>query len=162
MKNSENHQRKSNPFSSAERNGLWQKHWAVVFLLALSLGLCACHKPIETSASADVSQVTFVKLPSSATRIGYWNDGNFRVATASITEKEFREMFPSVKFVEIIDKEFYVESGYGNPEDGSFLHEWTTFATKGIHFRHVRDNGGGVHLVYDRKKGRAFIHTNRW
>jgi hypothetical protein len=111
---------------------------------------------VRTSSNAAPADVTFLRLPPTASRIGYFRDGLNYCAEFGVTEREFGELFNEFKFQEISQPVVVQSMHYGDPQMFHHLNANLLMVTNGLHYRERRGNGGGYTIVYDRSQSRAY------
>jgi hypothetical protein len=113
---------------------------------------------VRTSANASPADVTFLHLPPTASRIGFFRDGVNYFAEFSLSENEFRQVFAKFAFSEISNRWTEVTpKTFGNPK--IFEHSADArrvLITNGLRYEKRYSNGGGYNVVYDRAQSRAY------
>jgi hypothetical protein len=124
-------------------------------------GLMGVHDPV-TAASAPPEIVPFLKLPSSASNVGYWDSGHDQVATFNISEDALLSCFPDRKFTPITVEVFYNTWTFGD------VHNWPQKSykmqttTTGLIHEERWENGGFRRIVYDRNLQLCSYEFVRW
>jgi hypothetical protein len=119
---------------------------------------------LETEVNAEISKVTFLKLPSSATKVSYWRDGISYLAEFQVPEAEFRQLFKSFDLQEIETPIEVFRSKFGNPKLSPFQSRFDSPPVRiadGFKFEVIWSNGGGYNIVYDRKRSQAYYEFRR-
>ena len=112
---------------------------------------------IRTAADAKAEDITFLRLPSSASHIGYWRDGLGYYAEFDIPEQDFRKLFRSFQFQEVTEALVVRPRKFGDPQTFP-SHAPTTPVeiSSGLHYQEPWSNGGGYDIIYDRARARAY------
>ena len=142
------------------------KRKVVAILLALFAGVVALFAfgyyslkegyAIRTSSNASPADVTFLRLPPSATRIGFFRDGINYCAEFGVSEDEFRKMFAKFTFKEISQPTELTPKNFGDPQMFEHLGMQLVIVTNGLRYNERWSNGGGYTIIYDRSQSRAY------
>lgn len=111
---------------------------------------------VRTSSNAAPAKVTFLRLPPTASRIGYYRDGLNYCAEFSVTESEFRQLFARFTLHEIAQPVVVQAMKYGDPQMFYHANADLFTVTNGLHYRERWRNGGGYTIVFDRSQSRAY------
>jgi hypothetical protein len=111
---------------------------------------------IRTSSNASPADVTFLRLPFTASRIGFFRDGINYCAEFSVSEDEFRHLFAQFAFTEISQPAEVAPKKFGDPEMFEHLGANLVVVTNGLRYNERWSNGGGYTIVYDRSQSRAY------
>jgi hypothetical protein len=119
------------------------------------------HDPV-TGSNVAPDQVPFLKLPPSASNVGYWDDGYQQEASFNISEEAFLALFADRKFSPISgETDYYVWlfGDTGNPPQKSYKKQTTT---AGFIHEETWNNGGGRKIVFDRHRQFCSYEFVRW
>jgi hypothetical protein len=113
---------------------------------------------VRTSANASPPEVTFLNLPSTTSRIGFFRDGVNYFAEFSLSESEFRQVFAQFEFRELSNQWTEVTpKKFGDPklfERHSNMQPLVV--TNGLRYQKRFSNGGGYNIIFDRAQSRAY------
>lgn len=133
----------------------------IVFILWIILSFQNAYT-IKTSSDAHLEEVTFLRLPESASQIGYWRDGCNYWATFQISELEFRQLFRRHELMEITESNVIDALSFGNigvfPTD---TYDPNVVITNGLKFLERWSNGGGYEIFYDRANTKAYYRFSK-
>jgi hypothetical protein len=135
---------------------------AIVAALLTGLGAWGYHElkkgyAINTSANAASEDVGFLRLPATASHIGFWRDGINYWAEFNVSEEDFKQLFLKFQFGEITQPLELMPKKFGNPKvfpTDSDLQP--VIITNGLRHHERWDNGGGYTITYDRPRSRAY------
>ena len=128
--------------------------------IVTAIMMCGFHEikdayTTRSSTNALPSEVTFLRLPNTASQISFWRDGVNYFAEFNVSEDEFRRTFSKFTFLEtsfeIIPKGFNSSNAF--PYE---VKERSIFATNGLWYQKRFSNGGGCTIQYDRSRSRAY------
>jgi hypothetical protein len=118
---------------------------------------------VQTSADASPNEVKFLQLPSTASHIGFYQNGEYEFAEFKITERELLRIFPKFKFREIQEPVTLMPNKFGDPKMMPGFYEPISSSvsqsltiTNGLKYVERFPNNGGYTVYYDRSKSRAF------
>ena len=115
-----------------------------------------------TGTNVAPDKVPFLKLPPSASNIGYWDDGYQQEATFNIPEEALLTLFPDRKFSPITGETDYNVWTFGdtnNPPQKSYKKQTTS---TGLIHEETWKNGGGRKIVFDRSRQLCSYELVRW
>lgn len=117
---------------------------------------------VETVTAANVApgEVPFLRLPSTATNIGYWQDGNSWIAECNVPEHELAKILPNISLSEISSPTWVQPKIYGDRQLVPYReqHSQPKFEVKdGLFYHTEQSNGGGYDVVYDRAQSRLYF-----
>ncbi len=138
----------------------------VLFVSAVALFSFGYHRlkeefSILTSSNASPAEVTFLRLPPTALRIGFFRDGINYCAEFSVTETEFRHLFAKFAFTEISQPTLVAPKKFGDPQMFEHLGAGRVVVTNGLCYKDRWSNGGGYIILYDRSQSRAYYDYSR-
>ena len=117
---------------------------------------------IKTATNARPEDVRFLKLPTSASRIGYWRDGLNYWAEFDLPEKDFRRTFSKYHFEEIAEPIEVRPKTFGEPKVFPPHNPASPIKiSSGLRYQERWDNGGGYDILYDRSRSRAYYNSSR-
>jgi hypothetical protein len=112
---------------------------------------------IRTARDASPQDVSFLRLPPSASRIGYWRDGLNYCAEFDIPEDAFRSLFHKFHFDEISKPISVHLKPFGDPQVFPYHADTKPISiTSGLSYHEQWSNGGGYNIIYDRSRSRAY------
>jgi hypothetical protein len=131
-------------------------------LAALTVWACRETYTIKTAADATAGDVAFLKLPTSASHIGYWRDGVNYLAEFQIPEQDFRQVFLLYRFQEITEVLEVRPKKFGDPQTFPPHAPATPVqVSSGLLYQERWSNGGGYRIVYDRASSRAYYSSSK-
>lgn len=135
---------------------------AIVTLLAVGFPvfhLLSDLHPIRTGVSVASAEVTFLKLPSTASDVSYWENGYFWMADFTLPEEDFLAVFPKFQFIPITDSERVELLVYGDPNQPPYrqFDRPVRKVTSGLIYETRQGNGGGFRIVYDRDASKGYF-----
>lgn len=117
---------------------------------------------IQTSADARIEDVNFLRLPDSASTIGFWRDGINYVAEFNVPEDAFRKLFKEYALQEIAKPIEVQSKTFGDPSVFPMLGPKVQITVgSGLYYAERWRNGGGYEIVYDRERLRAYYTFNK-
>jgi hypothetical protein len=126
-------------------------------------GYCAYQgSSVRTERDAGPQDVSFLDLPASASRIGYWRDGINHWSEFDIPEDDFRSLFRDFQFREITEAIKVRSKTFGDPSvfPPEAPNKPVTVST-GLSYNERWSNGGGYNIVYDRSRSRAYYDFSK-
>ncbi|WP_265595209.1 hypothetical protein [Verrucomicrobium sp. BvORR106] len=123
--------------------------------------LMGVHDPVTGSQVAP-EEVPFLKLPFSASNIGFWDDGYQQDATFNISEEAFLQLFSDRKFAPISEETDYSVWTFGDTKNPPQKSLKTRTATDGLIHVQSWKNGGGLKIVFDRHHQFCAYELVRW
>jgi len=119
------------------------------------------HSPV-TASNAAPETVPFLKLPSSVSNVGYWDDGYQQKATFNVPEDAFLGIFPNRTFTPITAETFYCVWSFGDRNNSPQKSYKEQTATAGLVHEETWKNGGGRKIVFDRHRQLCSYEFVRW
>ena len=113
-------------------------------------------------------------LPKSASNVSFYKSYSYTAYEFDIPESEFVtwsrwQLSPITEPVHVLRHCFFRVRAMPSPEASATYEEWKAYEelrstagatiSEGLYYEHVQSNGGGVHVAFDRKKGRAFFQS---
>lgn len=115
--------------------------------------------PIRTGVSVTPAEVTFLKLPVTASDVSYWDNNYCWMAEFTLPERDFLAVFPRFQFASITERESVNVIIYGDPNRPAYQ-QWNgpvRRVASGLIYETRQGNGGGFRIVYDRDASRGYF-----
>jgi len=117
---------------------------------------------IRTAAHGRPEDVSFLRLPTTVSGIGYWRDGNNYFAEFDIAEDAFRRLLSRFQFQEISEPIEVRPKTFGDPNTFPPHGSATPITvSSGLRYRERWSNGGGYDIIYDRARSRAYYDSSK-
>lgn len=137
----------------------------VVFIISsLAIGVPFFHwlsnpNPIRTAVNAAPEEVTFLKLPITATNVSYFGAFGCWMAEFTLPEEDFLLVFPKFQFAPITEPKPVDVIVYGDTNHPAYeqRNRQVRKVESGLFYMTQQDNGGGFYIVYDRDASRGYF-----
>ena len=112
---------------------------------------------LQTARDARPDEVKFLRLPPTASHVGYWRDGINYWAEFDIPEAAFRQLFHEFQFQELSEPLAVHPKVFGDPEVFPPDARSTPISvSSGLRYNERWSNGGGYDIIYDRARSHGY------